>query len=217
MFRTWATAGADPAGRSSLPPLVFVAGELVAHGEPVVPVEAQRRHVEPSVAPARCRTGPANHHEHGVAGRRVALAVGQQRVVVDVVKPEGAQLVQRGVSRRIWLSRVRNGARDSPAAQAAAQVAGPQLVLLVVQVLLAAAAGSRARTVRIRSRRPRTESARGQHRADLEHHRTAVLQALVQDVRRVGQKVRPHVVGVLGDQLTKLGSRPLAAVLRQVK
>ena len=35
--------------------------------------------------------------QHGVAGDRIELAVGQEGVVVDVVEPDGAQLAQRRV------------------------------------------------------------------------------------------------------------------------
>ena len=50
---------------------------------------------------------------------------------------------------------------------------------------------------------------RRQHRADREHARPAVLQALVQDVGGVDEQVGPPVVGDVGDLLAEFGQLPL--------
>lgn len=79
-----------------------------------------------------------DHHQHAVAGRRVDLGVGDQRIVVHAVEMDRTQLLQCGVQaancvelRDEWLERASFGER-------AREVTGPQLVLLGVQVFLAA-------------------------------------------------------------------------------
>ena len=85
------------------------------------------------------------------------------------------------------------------------EVPRPQLVLLGVEILLASRPGRSALEKFVTGVHPPRGSQRGgQHGSDGKHSRTAVLQALVQDVRGVDEEVGPGVVGVLGDLATEL-------------
>ena len=115
-----------------------------------------------------------------------------------------------GCSRRISLSRARNGSSDSPLASAASKSRGrnsyfsesrySSLPSRTGAVLEQFVAGIHA---------PGRTECRRQHRPDGEHARTAVLQAFVQDVGRVDEQVRARVVGVFDDLLAELGQLPL--------
>src|SRR5215213_2257338 len=80
-----------------LSPLVFVAGDLVAHPEPVVGLHPERRHVQPERRLLWSERVQCHYHQHLVAGRRVELAVGQQGFVVGMVELDRAQLMQSRV------------------------------------------------------------------------------------------------------------------------
>src|SRR3984885_715299 len=81
-------------GRS---PLVFLAGYLVSHPKPFMVFHTQCRHVQPQRRLLRPERVERHHDQHAVTGDRIELAVGQQRVVVDGVERDVAQLLQRGM------------------------------------------------------------------------------------------------------------------------
>ena len=116
-----------------------------------------------------------------------------------------ADLVEPGQE---WLQRLALGQRRL-------EIARTQLVLLGVQVLLAAFAHRPVLEQLVAGVHAPGRAHRGrQHRADREHARAAVLQALVQDVGRVDEQIRPGVVGVLGDLLAELGELRLRRCAR---
>ena len=123
-----------------------------------------------------------------------------------------------GCARRISLSRVRYGASVRPSVSGRVPVADPDLVLLGVEVLLAArldrdvleqlVAGVHA---------PRRRARRGDHGTDLERRRAAVLEVGVQDVGGVDEEVRPHrVVGLRGHLAEVLLELPLGGAPGEV-
>ena len=140
-----------------------------------------------------------HHHEDGVAGAGIGLGEAEQVRVVDGVEAQRAQLLQRRVRPPDLVEPADVGHEAAPRRLGAGPVARAELVLLAVEVLLAARAdGDVLEQLEARVDAPGGAHHRGEHRADLEHRRAAELQRLVQDVRGVHEEVRPHVVRVRG-------------------
>src|ERR1700733_4208352 len=79
-------------GRS---PLVFLAGYLVSYPKPLMMFHTQCGHVQPQRGIFWPECVERHHDQHAVASDRVELAVRQQRVVVDGMERDVAQLLQR--------------------------------------------------------------------------------------------------------------------------
>src|SRR5271166_1304071 len=165
-------------------PLVFLAGYLVADPEPLIVLHTQCGHVQPQRRLFRPERVECDHHQHAVAGDRVELAVGQQSVVVDTVERDVPELVKSGMEstnlvqpRDKWLQR-------PSLRQCAREVARPELVLLGVEILLAALPHRDVLEQFVTGVHPPARAqGRRQHRADREHPRAIVLQDGMQDVR----------------------------------
>src|SRR5882757_11175726 len=76
-------------------PLVFLAGDLVAYPEPLMMFHTQCGHVQPQRRFLRAERVERHHDQHAVTGDRVEFAVRQQRVAVDGMERDVAQLLQR--------------------------------------------------------------------------------------------------------------------------
>ncbi|MCO5595375.1 hypothetical protein L7F22_049417 [Adiantum nelumboides] len=201
-----------------LAPAVGLARHLVVHLDDVGVPQPQCRHVQLQGALLRGRRVQRADHEHLVTGGRVQLRVRDDVRVVHLVEVELAQLLQRGVRAPdlVELGEVR--LERAALVERGVEVARAQLVLLRVQVLLAARL-DRGALVELEAGvdAPGGRHRRGQRRPDREHSRAAGLQRLVEDVRGVGEHVRTALVGVLGVQGPELEQLLLLGPPREVR
>ena len=198
-------------------PVVGLAGELVAHRHGLVPVEAELRHVQRDRGLLGVVRVEVDDHQNRVRCPS-RLRVGDHRVVVGVVEVEVAQLLQGGVPPPDPVERGDQRGDGAALALGRLPVAGPQLVLLRVQVLLAARAhrGVLAQLV-AGVDAPGGREGRGEHGAHLEGGAAAVLEVGVQDVGGVHEEVGPHVGGARRPDSSVRYSVSSCLVLRQVK
>ena len=200
------------------PPVELGARHLVADAEPGVVVVAERRHVQVQGALLRAEGVQGDHGQDGVAGGGIDLGVGEDLVVVDVVEVQGPQLLERGVLAPDPVERAQPGRQRLSGGLGGREVAGPQFVLLRVEVFLAAL-GDRLPLVEFVARvhAPGGREGRGEGGADREHRRAAALERLVQDVRGVGEHVGPRLVDVGQQLLAELDQIGLAGLPREVR
>ena len=124
-----------------------------------------------------------------------------------------------GWSRRASLSRRRYGASVSPRRVGLLPVADADLVLLRVEVLLAAGLDREVLEELVAGVHPPARGAGGRDGGpDLERRRTAVLEERVQDVGGVHEEVRPHHVrGLVGHLVEVLLELPAARAPGEVR
>ena len=135
-----------------------------------------------------------------------------------MVKADGAELAQRRVQPSDLVEPGQKRFEGAALGQGTGEVAGAQFVLLGVQVLLAAGAHRGVVEKFVAGvHAPRRAHRRGEHRADGEHARAAVLQALMQDIGCVDEQIWPRVVGMLGDLAAELFQLPFRGAPGEVR
>lgn len=80
-----------------LTPAVLLTGELITYPKSLVPVEAERGQVNPECAVLGAERVEVHDDQNRVTGDRIELGVREQRVILDMVEGDVAQLVQSGV------------------------------------------------------------------------------------------------------------------------
>src|SRR5215467_5306341 len=195
-----------------LTPPVALARQLVANNELFARVYAECCGVEPDGGLPGVVRVEVYHSENRVC-RAGALREADYLRLVSVMKTQVTKQMQgrmrpaEQVEARDERRDVLLGRRD---AVGVLPVPRPVLVLLRVQVLLAARQqGDVLAQLVARVEAPGRRQHRGEHRADPERRRPAVLQVRGEDVLGVDEEVRPHVRGRRAGQLAKvLGQLP---------
>ena len=152
-------------------------------------------------------------------GERGGLAEDQDVLVVAPVDRHVAQQLQRGVRAADLVEPGEVRRERAALGLGGGPVADPDLVLLRVEVLLAARLdGHVLEELEAGVHAPARRPGRGDRRADLERRRAAVLQVGVQDVGGVDEEVRPHqVVGLVGELAEVLLDLPLRVAPGEVR